>query len=143
MKTTQPLCAVALLLLLCAGCPGEVAQQGRGEAGRVAHAVRSLREAHNRAKRPRLEELERLKCKDAAVCDLQQTCVTAYRSHLQGVDKSEGVRRNLDAPDASAVERATELLAELDTAEELLRGARTGTERCAELEGKLRRKHKL
>lgn len=145
MKTSDALCAVAplLLLLLCAGCPGEVAQQNRGEAGRVAHAVRELREADNAAKRPRLDALLRLKCKEPAVCELQQTCVAAYRSHVDGFDKSEGVRRSLDAVDASAAARSADLLADLDAAEELLRMARHGTARCAELEGKLRRQHNL
>ncbi len=144
MKTFQPLCAaVASIPLLCGGCPGEAAQQSRGEAGRMAHAVRSLREADNPAKRPLLEALARSKCKEPLVCELQQTCVAAYRSHLDGLDKSDGVRRSLDAVDGGAARRSAELLTELDAAEELLRNARQGTERCAELEGKLRRRDKL
>jgi hypothetical protein len=144
LKALEPLRVVApLLLLIVAGCPGEKAQRGRGEAGRVAHAVHQLREADNPAKRPLLESLSRLQCKETDVRELQQTCVAAYRSHLEGVDKSEAVRRSLDAPDAQVAQRTTELMAELDSAEELLRGASHGTQRCAELEGKLRRKHKL
>ena len=145
MRALEPLRVVApLLLLIGAGCPGEKAQRGRGEADRVAHAVHQLREADNPAKRPLLESLLRLQCcKDADVRELHQTCVAAYRSHLEGFDKSEAVRRSLDTPDAQLAQRTTELMAELDGAEELLRGARHGTQRCTELEGKVRRKHRL
>lgn len=144
MKAFEPLrVAAPLLLLIGAGCPGEQAQQGRGEADRVAHAVRQLREAGNSAKRPLLESLSRLQTKHSDVRELQQTCVAAYRSHLEGFDKSEAVRRSLDTPDAQAAQRTSELMSELESAEDLLRVARQGTQRCTELEGKLRRAHKL
>ncbi|HMJ15305.1 MAG TPA: hypothetical protein VK524_28010 [Polyangiaceae bacterium] len=144
MKRREPLRAAAsALLLVLSACRGETEQRGRGEAERFARAVSALRDADNAAKRPLLAALSAMRCAEPSACELQRVCSDAYRAHLEGVQKSEQVRSNLDARDAAVAARTADLLHELDSAEQLLRMAREGTRQCTELEGKLRRQYRV
>ncbi|HVU05677.1 MAG TPA: hypothetical protein VHE30_28205 [Polyangiaceae bacterium] len=127
------------LSLLASACHGERDQAVRSEAGRVAEAVRKLREADGAAKRPLLVALEHETCTAEDVCALRKTCADAYTLQVTALESVAAVRHaNEDGkplpPEAMA------LLAE---ASAKLEASNAATKTCADVEGAARRKHGL
>lgn len=127
----------ALTVAACGGAEREA----KAEADRVLRAVARLREAPNEAKAELLPELSRLSCKDAEVCEALKVCTAAYERHVRAIETTARVKRRLDA-DAGPAD-APELAALLGEAERELGQSRAMADRCAELEGALRRRFKL
>jgi hypothetical protein len=126
--------------LLVVACGGRE-RAAKAEAAGVVRAVAALRDAPNEAKSVLLPELERLRCTDAEVCELQRVCASAYQRHLGALAKTESVKRQLDAGSGAAQAGALAGIL-LEAERELERGRALG-ERCTELEGALRRRFQL
>ncbi len=127
--------------MLLAACHGEAEQAHRTEAGRVAHAVESLRNAPNAKKAPYLASLERTPCSVPDVCELKRACVGAYQRQLAALAGVQAVRHALAADAAPAL--AASAAGQLDSAQKDLGAARHDTEHCADLQGAVTRRYGL
>jgi hypothetical protein len=120
-------------------CGGEAEQARRSEAGRLAEAVRRLRDAANADKRPFLLLLRETPCVAADACALRKTCVDAYSLETAAFDAIMAVRHatasGSPVPDGAA--------ALLSRSEAELRRAAELTRTCADLEATARRNYRL
>jgi hypothetical protein len=132
--------ALGLGALAFVACHGEADEAHRAEAGRVARAVQSLRDAPNDEKRARLVALRQQPCTVEDVCALRDTCVTAYSLEVEALDSIAAVRRATREPSAPVPPGAGELLARAETEMHRAEGL---TKSCADLEGAARRTHRL
>lgn len=120
------------------GCRGSEARAFEGEVLALDRKIDALRQAPNEAKAPLLVQLEQSPCERAPVCELKSLCVSAYRTHQQGLSAAARARDFLAAPDGGT-------LASIQAAQELARAdfelerAREQAERCASAQGALRR----
>jgi hypothetical protein len=127
------------LSVVAVACHGERDQAIRGEAGKVAEAVRKLREADGAAKRPLLVALQHEACTTEDVCTLRKTCDDAYTLQVTALESVSAVRHaNQDGKDLPA--DAVTLLGE---ASAKLAASNSATKTCADAEGELRRKYRL
>jgi len=114
----------------------------RAEAGRVAEAVRKLREAPNPEKAPLRKALEATVCTADDTCGLKKSCAGAYALQERALDGLAAVRHATSG--ASAAEplpsSAAVLLSEVTAS---LERAKAQAKGCADLEGTVRRKYSL
>jgi hypothetical protein len=123
-------------------CHGEREEALRAEAGRVAEAVRKLREAPNPEKAPLRRALEAISCTADDTCGLKKSCSDAYALQERALDGLGAVRHATAG--ASAAEPvpnpAVTLLSEVTAG---LERAKERAKECADLEGTVRRKYSL
>lgn len=112
----------------------------RAEAGRIAHAVEVLRGAPAAARRPLLLSLQREPCTDGAACETRAICTEAYELEARALEEIGVVRRAANREDAPIPEGTAELL---EKAQALLESSHEQAARCADLEAKLRKVHRL
>ena len=123
-------------------CHGERDEEVRAEAGRVAEAVRKLREAPNAEKAPLRKALEATVCTEADTCGLRKSCAEAYVMQERALEGVSAVRHATSGASAaepvasSAAALLSEVTAGLERAKTLAKG-------CADQEAALRRKYSL
>jgi hypothetical protein len=134
--------ALGLLAAATAACHGEREEALRAEAGRVAEAVRKLREAPNPAKPPLRKALDATSCTTEDTCGLKKSCANAYALQERALEGLAAVRHATTG--ASAAEPVPSAAAALlsDVTANLER-AKTLSKDCADLEGAVRRKYSL
>lgn len=120
-------------------CHGEKDESRRAEAGRIAEAVRVLREAPNDGKRPLLKSLREVVCSADDLCELKRSCADAYELELTAFDGISAVRRTVRGTDPIPPEAAPLLM----KSESNLKRAADLTRACAESEGATRRRYSL
>jgi hypothetical protein len=114
----------------------------RAEAGRVAEAVRKLREAPNPEKAPLRKALEATACTADDICGLKKSCADAYALQEHALEGLSAVRHaTTGAPAAEPVPSAAAALLSEVTAS--LERAKTLAKTCADREGEMRRKYSL
>jgi hypothetical protein len=130
----------------CRRAPDDSTQ---GTTAQIVRAVEMTRQASNHDKRAWLNQLRKLPCKSADVCQLRALCTTAYESHLLGVDVINQARAVIDGPadsggpaDASAA-ALLEALSGAQEAQKQLKSAKQQTQACAENEAVIRRRYRL
>jgi len=124
---------LALLGLAC-----ESDAEAKAEAGKLSHAIDSLRDADNSAKRPALEQLRALPCSRPETCGVQSACVAAYELHLRGLDGVAQGKQQALAGDAGA-----DLPALIAAAQDSLERAKGLAQKCADAQGELARRYRL
>jgi head-tail adaptor len=133
-------CSVVVSALwLALGCRSADRQADRAEAGKLVHAIQTVRRASPTEKARPLAELERVACSSDR-CDAKDRCVAAYRAHVRGTDRLAEARRALGVSDAPVNDSATKLL--MLAQQDLERSVALAKE-CADLEGDLARRYKV
>jgi hypothetical protein len=134
--------AATLAVVFALSCRGERDQELRAEAGRIAEAVRRLREAANPEKPPLRKALEATACTADDTCELKNSCAEAYALQERALEGISAVRRATTG--ASATEpvpnAAALLLSDVTTN---LERSKTLAKSCADSEGAMRRKYGL
>jgi len=126
--------------LACApGCRSSEARRFEADVAGLGRRIDALRDAPNAAKRPLLAALDGAACEHPDACELKTMCVSAYTRHLDALAANDRVKTMLAEPDGGA-NAALAAAAELARAERDLELARSQTERCATLQGELRRR---
>jgi hypothetical protein len=134
--------AGAILFVVLSGCRahGESAEAVRAEAGQVARAVRTLRDAPNEAKAPLLDALSATPCSANDVCAARDACAAAYGIQVQALENLHAVRRAATGSTDPVPSAAVDVLAR---AESDLRRAADQEKACADLEAALTKKYGL
>jgi len=127
-----------LLFTICA-CRSESARRFEGEVHAIGLRIDTLRNAPNEAKPELLGALSATACQSAPVCELKRTCVDAYTRHLAAVASIARARALLAEPDGGT-SAALEAAGDLAKADLGLAQSKEQSERCASLQGELRRK---
>lgn len=134
-STALRFCLLAALGLW--GCQGREVE--RAEAEQVTAVVHRLRDAPATAKRPHLEELERVHCTTPDASRLRATCLAAYRAFVAATDQIDRAAARV-RPEAELI-RVPNPVAETELAagEALLERSRQGARDCADQEYEVRR----
>jgi hypothetical protein len=127
---------VALLSLLAAlGCDARSAEEGRRQrdVAQLCWAEDRLRNAPNTGKAALLAELSRAPCPAPDACRMRDACVGAYTLHVDALALTGAAKQLLSE------RRDAEAAGILGAAEEKLKKAGPGIERCTALSAELRR----
>jgi hypothetical protein len=119
--------------------PTEKDQDARSEAGRVAHQVKTLRDADNAQKAVLLKALDGTPCTVKDVCAVKTTCSEAYALQETALAALSAVRHSIQGI-APGMEQQKSLLAQAEAA---LGRAKDLAAKCADAEAALRRHYKL
>ena len=122
---------------LSSACSFGPSASDKAEAGTICHAVDTLRDAPNAAKRQLFAALQSAPCQNADLCALKQLCVSGYEQHLRGLDETARAKALLSAGNSDA-----EAAKALDSAQTALKQAAPLLGRCADDEGAAQRKYK-
>jgi hypothetical protein len=131
--TLTGLCAAALLV----SCGSGQAAAEQKSAAQVARAIEVLRQAPNPAKAAPLALLSKLPCTGQDVCQTRDTCRAAYALHVEALTLTAVAKQKL------ADDQPLEAAKLLNASDEKLKAADSKVTTCTELEGALRRRHKL
>jgi hypothetical protein len=144
-RPSAPTRALLLTAAMAAACrsesaPTEKDQDARGEAGRVAHQVKTLRDADNAQKPVLLKALDGTPCTVKDVCAVKTTCSEAYALQEAALAALSTVRHSLQELAPGMEEQKASLLAQAEAA---LGRAKDLAAKCADAEAALRRHYKL
>lgn len=122
----------------------------KAEGARLSRAIDQLREADNARKHEFLERLEAERC--AALCELKEICVAAYREHVSALaaiadaralgGSALGAERTAPKGGAGPVDESR-LAERLGEAQRRLEAARELSGRCVTTQGELKVRLKL
>lgn len=123
--------------VLLAACRSSQQAAEQKSAAQIARAVEVLREAPNAAKAEPLAQLSKLPCSGADVCQTRDACSSAYTLHVDAVALTAAAKQKLGDDDPLAAAKL------LNASEQKLKDADVKVTQCTDLEGALRRRHKL
>lgn len=123
--------------VLLAACRSSQQAAEQKSAAQIARAVEVLREAPNAAKAEPLAQLSKLPCSGVDVCQTRDACSSAYTLHVDAVALTAAAKQKLGDDDPLAAAKL------LNASEQKLKDADVKVTQCTDLEGALRRRHKL
>lgn len=129
--------ALGLSLCLAVACGSSERAEAQRSAGRVAHAIETVRKAPNLDKAEGLRGLTEVACTGADVCATRDVCRAAYALHVEATRLTQAAK--LQVLRGQSLEAAKVLGA----AQEKLGEARRQVADCTEREGSLRRRYRL
>ena len=122
------------------GNPTEKGEAARAEAGRVAHQVKTLRDADNVQKPVLLKALDQIPCTTPEICSVKKTCSDAYTLQENALTALSTVRHSVQGLVPGTDQEEALLLSE---AEASLGRAKELATKCADAEAALRRRYHL
>jgi hypothetical protein len=140
--STRALLLTAVMAAACrnGSAPTEKDEAARGEAGRVAHQVKTLRDADNAQKPVLLKALEGTPCTIEDVCAVKKTCSEAYALQETALAALSTVRHSVQGLAPGMEQQQASLLSQAEAA---LGRAKDLAAKCADAEAALRRHYRL
>ena len=136
--------ALFIAAAMAAACrnssPTEKEEAARAEAGRVAHQVKTLRDADNAQKPVLLRALDQIPCTAPDVCSVKKTCSEAYTLQETALTALSTVRHSVQGLVPGLDQQEALLLSEAEAA---LGRAKDLAAKCADAEAALRRRYRL
>jgi hypothetical protein len=122
------------------GSPTEKEEAARAEAGRIAHQVKTLRDADNAQKPVLLQALDQIPCTAPDVCSAKKICSEAYTLQETALTALATVRHSVQGLVPGIDQQEALLLSEAEAA---LGRAKELAAKCADAEAALRRRYRL
>jgi hypothetical protein len=136
IRLRRGLAAFGALWCLLA-CSSAREAEARKSAARVARAIEVLRNSPNQAKAGPLAELGKLGCGAGEICAARDTCLVAYRLHVDAVALTEAAKLQVASRDDQMAGKL------LISADQKLNEAGVRVADCVEREAALRHRYKL